>query len=115
MAIKKPTKSFLDDLEEELPDIPEEEITVENKDKFDEVLEDIQESSEALSEDIDEYLKTPIKPVVIEPKFKEKPDQYLIDLNIPYCAKCKEPHSRDMVGNMQCTFNLKSGCPLLGN
>lgn len=114
MPTKKPTKNILDGIDElsDIPEIPEEAEKAEN---FEEVLEDIQEASEELSEDIKQHLKDkPKKPeVVVSPITKIMPDQYLIDLNIPYCKKCFEPFSRDLAGNIQCFHGLVIDCPAL--
>lgn len=113
MALNKKIKNLSQDLEY-LPEISEDAITADIQEVFQETLENIQESSEELAQNIEEYLKTP-KNTEDTIRFKDKPDQYVIDLVIPYCTKCKEPKSIDLYGNNQCFFNLKAGCPILGN
>lgn len=77
----------------------------ESESDFDDVLEQIQETSEELTEVIEEYLgNSTISDL----------EQNFIDLNIPYCKKCKLQFTVDLWGNPQCEKQL-ADCPTISS
>lgn len=113
MAPKKSIKNLLEGIDE-LSEIPEIPATADKAENFEEVLEDIQETSEELTADIKKHFETK-KPKGKAGKIKKtKPDQYLLDLKIPFCSKCFEPFSVNLAGEIQCFHKLEpKDCPAL--
>lgn len=77
----------------------------ESESDFDNVLEQIQETSKELTEVIEEYL---------EDSTISDLEQNFIDLNIPYCKKCKLQFTVDLWGNPQCEKQL-ADCPTISS
>jgi transcription termination factor NusB len=81
------------------------EDSLEVSEDFNDVLEEIKETSEELREVIVDYLDNDIESISSE-------EQGLIDLNIPYCKKCKLQFTVDLWGNPQCEKQLID-CPTI--